>query len=123
MIPAWLKYYWRGRKQTETIKVSRPRPAAIRLDQWRHSPVLTTDARRVLDMPLTKAMLDVLYAESPSNYQLASLGIRAEDRAALQAKTEGYHMCLDFLESLGVPVEDDRAPLEATFESPEVEPK
>lgn len=117
---SWLSNYWRRRGRTEAIKLSPPRPAAIRLDQWRHSPVLTTDARRVLDMPITKAMLDVLYAESPSNYQLASLGIRAEDRAALQAKTEGYHMCLDFLESLGVPVEDDREPLQATFEPPEV---
>jgi len=68
---------------------------------------------------LKSSMLDVLYVESPSGYQLAALGIRAEDRAALQAKTEGYHMCLDFLEAMGMPIEDDKAPIEATFEPPE----
>lgn len=115
----WWRIFRKPRKPVASIKLQPPRPASIRLDQWRRSPALTTDSRRILDMPITKAMLDVLYAESPSNYQLASLGIRTEDRAALQAKTEGYHMCLDFLESLGVPVEDDRAPLEATFEPPE----
>jgi hypothetical protein len=93
--------------------------SSIRLDEWRRSPTLITAAQSILALKEMRSMLDVLYGESPANYQLAILGIRAEDRAALQAKTEGYHMCLDFLESLGMPIEDDKPPIEATFEPPE----
>ncbi len=114
----WRRFFSR-RVSLQTISIIPTRSGVVRIDQWRRSPALVSNARRVLDIPVTRSMLDVLHAESPSNYQLASLGIRAEDRAALQAKTEGYHMCLDFLEALGIAIEDDKPPLEATFEPAE----
>lgn len=115
-----MKWPWQ-KTAPAPIMVMRPssRSSAMRLDAWRRSPPLVTESRRILDIPAMRSMLDVLHGESPSNYQLASLGISQQDRAALQAKTEGYHMCLDFLEAMGVPIEEDKPPMEATFEPPE----
>lgn len=92
--------------------------STIGLEDWQKDESLVSLAADVLSDPRTAQMLSVLRAESPANYGLPPLGISVEDRAAFQARTEGYHLCLNNFEALGkltvVPTES-----EPTFEAPE----
>lgn len=101
-----------------------PRPkrqyheSTIGLSDWQADPTLVSLAADVLADPRTAQMLAALRAESPANYGLAALGVSMEDRAAWQARTQGYLLCLNNFEALGklTVVSTESEP---TFEPPE----
>lgn len=104
--------------------ISRPKrkyhESTIGLEDWQKDESLVSLAADVLADPRTAQMLSVLRAESPANYGLAPLGVSFEDRAAFQARTEGYHLALNNFEALGklTVVSTESEP---TFEPPETD--
>lgn len=92
-------------------------PMELRLEDWQINESLVTKAAAVLKSDKMKLMLAVLRTESPSNYGLPELGVSAEDRAAYQSRTEGYHQCLNNLELLGE-LKKTRIRSEPTYEDP-----
>jgi len=88
--------------------------AKLRLYEWRRSPKLVTEARRVFELESFRIMLDVLKNENPANLVLP-LGSTPADRSAIQCRAEGYAMALANLEAMCNPAET-MEPLEATFE-------
>jgi len=95
-------------------------PLNLRLVDWRKNGALVTKAGMVLKQQTLRAMLQVLKNETPANLGLAIVGTRPEDRAALQAKIEGFHLAINMLESMDKPI-TKQEPLVATFEAPEQE--
>lgn len=93
-------------------------PLNLRLVDWRKNGALTTKAGMVLKQQTMRAMLQVLKNETPANYAMAIAGTRTEDRAALQARIEGFHIAINMLESMDKPL-TKAEPLVATFEPPE----
>lgn len=93
-------------------------PLNLRLVEWRKNGALTTKAGMVLKQQTMRAMLQVLKNETPANLGFQAVGSRTEDRAALQAKIEGFHLAINMLESMDKPI-TNKEPLQATFEPPE----
>lgn len=91
-----------SRKRAKSVHPKRQyHESTIGLEEWHKDPSLVSLAQTVLSDPRTAQMLAVLRAESPANYGLAPLGVSLEDRAAFQARTEGYHLALNNFEALG----------------------
>ena len=111
-------------KRAKSVHLIPPRPkrhyleSTIGLEDWQKDESLVSMAASLLADPRTAQMLSVLRAESPANYGLSTLGVTFEDRAAFQARTEGYHLCLNNFEALGklIAVLPESEP---TFEPPE----
>lgn len=61
---------------------------------------LVGTAQKVLNSAEFKLMLVTLRNESPSSY-VFSKGASRDDRAALQARTEGYQICINNLLAMG----------------------
>jgi hypothetical protein len=98
--------------------VIRRDPTRITLDEWRSDLASVKLARKFLDDPEFRLMVDVLRTSHLVNYVMDMRGVAIEDRAAMQARGEGYTMCLINLEALG----DFRKPkqeIEPTFEEEE----
>lgn len=104
-------------KPTEISQID---PLSLRLHEWRRNQVLLNKALLALRLQTVRAMLQVLKNESPANIALQTLHSRVEDRAALQAKIEGFHLAINMLESMDKPIVD-KQPIPATFEQPEGE--
>lgn len=101
-----------------TIEFIQLDPLQLRLVDWRKSGLLTTKAGMALKQQTIRAMIQVLKNETPANYAMAIAGTRTEDRAALQARIEGFHLAINMLESMDKPL-TKQEPLVATFEPPE----
>ena len=87
--------------QKKEVKVTvLPRVATkLRLFEWQADQELTTSARRVLSDATVQLMIAVLHNEHPA-FIYSDAG-SLEDRAILQARSEGYTMALANLEALG----------------------
>jgi hypothetical protein len=86
------------------------------IDEWRSNPDSVAAARKVLNDPMVRMMLDVCINSSPANE-----GILVSDlalRAVHQAKTEGYHGFLNNLEAMAKPVQVSPI-LEPEFSNPD----
>ena len=104
-------------KDRKKLVIVRRDPSRLTLEEWRGSGVLVKMARKYLENPEFRLMMDVLRNSSYLNYSLAA-GMPMEERAFMQARGEGYCACLSNLEALGdyiVPKDS----MEATFELPE----
>lgn len=100
-----------------SIKVQVVASHTLTLAQWRKQEKLVVDARELLRSHTFQMMLQVLNNEHPARNGFASVGTRAEDRAAHQAKIEGYEACLNKIKELGQPWAISK-PLVATFQPP-----
>lgn len=109
--------FWQRPVRTR-IQVVRRYGFKLRLDEWRSDPVLCNTARKVLDDGNVRLMLDVCRNEHLAMLVLPT-GASAEVRAAVQAMSEGYSMCLNNLEAMAIhqPLTKE---LEPTFEPPEM---
>lgn len=89
--------------------VTRLKPA-----EWRTNPTLVKIAKKFLDDPEFWMMLDCVRNEHPN--QIAFLKIvPLEERALHQARIEGFMMCLNTIEALGIP-QKELEELQATYE-------
>ena len=109
----------RPAKTVSRISIRQVTSTELRLATWQQSPDLVTEGMRLLADRSMQLAIAVLRNESPSNLALPPLGVTSEDRAAHQAKTEGYQLCLNNLEALGR-AGDEPMTLEATFSDPDI---
>lgn len=95
------------------------RPNEISLAQWRTSPDLINAAKKLWRDETFQMMLDVTRLESPANLPLSDTST-TDERAAHQAKIQGYNLFYAILHALTVPI-NLTEPLAETFE-PETKP-
>ena len=100
------------------IKVQIVGSNTLTLMQWRKQEKLVTDAMVLARNPTFQMMLDVLKNEHPARNGFPSVGTRAEDRAAHQAKCEGFEACLNSIKEFSQPWAMSK-PLVARFEPPQ----
>lgn len=103
------------------LVVIRRDPTRITLDEWRRDPASVKLARKFLDNPEFRLMIDVLRTTHIGGYVMGMEGVSLEDRAAMQARGEGYTLCLRDLDALGE-FKKPKEEAEETFE-PEEEPE
>lgn len=97
------------------IKVNVVSSHTLTLMQWRKQEKLVTDAMALARNSTFQMMLQVLYNEHPARNGFASVGTTSEDRAAHQAKTEGFEACLNKIKEMSQPWAISK-PIIATFE-------
>lgn len=100
------------------VRVIHRDPCQLTLDQWRADPRFISIAKKFLDNPEFRLMMDVLRTEHLASYCMTSANI--EQRAVAQARGEGYTMCLNNIEALGQFAAEKRE-VQSTFETPEDE--
>jgi hypothetical protein len=111
--------FWQ--KTEYRVKVITRDRTNLSLDEWRSDQALCNAAGKALLNPNIQAMLDVLRNSHPA-YFVHTGSISMEDRAVLQARSEGYTLALSNLEALAI----HRKPpteVEATFEPEQPEEK
>lgn len=110
-----LRRWWRTRGQKE-VHIQQVHAIATRLtvDVWRSDPGWVATAASVLHDPRVQQMLDAVANSAPC-YEVLPLSASWMDRAALQARQEGYTLALSNLAALakGSALPE---PVEATFE-------
>lgn len=104
------------------IEVERVKSTEIRLREWQKQPHLVEMAKNLFAQPAFKLAIDCLQSEHPCHTVFSALGTNPNDRMVHQAKIEGYEICLNTLLALAQSPKTN-APLEATFEAPEVKRK
>ncbi len=72
----------------------------VTLSEWRSEGTLVSGASRLLSEPHFRLMLDVLNTASPAGWVLNNSS--TEERAAQQARIEGYQMAITNLKSMGI---------------------
>jgi hypothetical protein len=83
--------------------------------------MVTAAAKELRDNQVLRYMIDTVRNSSPVNDVMLDASVEA--RAIKQAQIEGYHLCLNNLESMGI-FEKPEEILEPTFEDPALdEPK
>lgn len=115
----FLKHLFKKRNTPVAIKILEREACNLRLSLWRSDVNLTKAAGRVLNSTDMRLMIDVLQNEHPG----ACIMLRGDqsERAAQQARCEGYTMCLANLKSLAVHQPATQQLGEPTFESEEKE--
>ena len=88
----------------------------LRAFEWRSEQSLVTQAREIFNNPQFQAMLDVVKNESPHNFAYG--GVTLDERAVIQARIEGYQLCINNLESLGS-FQKPKEEIEPTYEGQE----
>lgn len=91
----------------------------LTLTQWRKQEKLVADAMVLARNSTFQMMLAVLVNEHPSRHGFVSVGVSRDDRAAHQAKTEGYEACLNKIKEMSQPWTASK-PLVATFQAPAI---
>lgn len=117
-LKTWLAGFLHKADAASSVDFIQIDPLNLRLADWRKNGALVTKAGMVLKQQTVRAMLQVLKNETPANLGLQLIGTRTEDRAALQARIEGFHLAINMLESMDKPLVKQE-PLVATFEPSE----
>lgn len=110
------------KKKPVPIRVRTVPTTHLRLTDWQSDPNLTSLGLKLLSTPDFQLVLALLRNESPAHYTPPQLGTSSEDRAAHQARTEGYELCLSNLEAIAQPGYDT-APVESTFAESDILPQ
>lgn len=105
------------RPQPRKLLLIRRISSRLRMSEWKSERDLVRAARKFLSDPEFLALVDVLRNESPINW-ITVRPMTIEDRAVTQARIEGYQLCINNLESLGM-FEKPSEKLEPTFEQPD----
>ena len=100
------------------IKVVMVGSNTLSLDQWRKDSRLVTSAKELARNEVFRMQVAVLENSHPRFLAFQATGVSVEDRAAMQAKCEGYQLCLNNLESMSKEWTISK-PLVATFQTPE----
>lgn len=115
-IHAWLQFL--KREPELRIEVVDSSAHHMTVAECRKQPRVIGMCRASLDTMPVKFMLRALENTNPIN-QAVRFGTAAPDRAALQAMTQGYMMCLSDFRSMGNTPEKAHRKVEATFEPTE----
>jgi hypothetical protein len=90
---------WPWKEKVVKVKVLPREATKLRLFEWQADQELTNQAARVLRDGTVQLMVAVLHNEHPA-FVYSDVG-SLEDRAILQARSEGYTLALANLEALG----------------------
>lgn len=99
------------------IKVVLVSSSSLTLDQWRKDTRLVTSAKELARNEVFRMQVAVLENSHPRFLAFPATGSNQEDRAAMQAKCEGYQLCLNNLEAMSKPWTISK-PLVSTFQNP-----
>lgn len=99
------------------IKVQVVSSHTLTLAQWRKQEKLVTDAMALARNPTFQMMLQMLNNEHPSRNGFPSIGTSPDDRAAHQAKCEGFEACINKIKEMSQPWAISK-PLVASFQPP-----
>ena len=93
----------------------------MKLPEWQNSNRRVAQARRLLDQPFGKTMLEILEEHRPEKWFSPQLriGAPAHDHSRMLGWTEGYNYALEIIRSMAKAPFKAPAPLTATFEEPE----
>lgn len=103
-----------------TIRIQTRESWRLTLDEWRKDETLVAESIKLSKDQTFKAQVDVLRVEHPFRWRFAEIGVSPDDRAAHQARAEGYELCLAKLEAFSKPFKSI-ATLRETFTNPEPE--
>lgn len=107
-----MRFPWRRRRLLR-IEPVRREVSRLTVAEWRADPGWAAMAATVLADPRLQQMLDAV-ANSAPGFEVLPLSAGPHERAAQQARGEGYTMALANLAALGRQ-EAMREPVEATF--------
>lgn len=99
------------------LKVQLVSSATLTLEQWRKDQRLVAAAKELTRNETFRMAMAVLENSHPRLLAFPSINTTTEDRAAMQAKIEGYQLCLNNLESMSRDYSLSK-PLVATFKPP-----
>lgn len=102
-------------KHKEVITYTTRDRLDMKAEEWRMNSELLASAKNLQSSPVFKAMMDVLDAEAPSNYEL-TISNDLNNRVVHQCRVEGYNRCKNILLSLATPIKIKRDELQVTFE-------
>lgn len=110
------KLFHKERQPVEPpIKVQLVSSHTLTLTQWRKQEKLVADAMTLSRNPTFQMMLQVLQNEHPARNGFVSVGVSADDRAAHQAKIEGFEACINKIREMSQPWTISK-PIVATFQ-------
>lgn len=111
----WAKLKKRfSRNKPDHLKRFRVAPFTLTLEQWQKSEQLVSEMAKISEIPIWRAMMQMMRNECPSGIKLPQRGALVTDRVALQCHIEGYRMALNNLEAVSsIAIMDE--PPEATF--------
>ena len=90
-------------------------PVKLTLEQWQRNDQLVTEMLKISNLPVWRAMLDVMRNECPAfNVGFDPKGTLMTDRASLQSQTEGYMMAINNLEAMSN-LQFEEKQIESTF--------
>lgn len=92
--------------------------SSLTVNEWRKNGDLLQAARKVLEQPDMRLMLDTI--RNTHFYEFDLIGNHPiEQRAIRQAESSGFALAIKMLKSLGEPLPSQEMP-EATFDAPEL---
>lgn len=91
----------------------------MRLQEWCKTESLVEASRVLANNQTYKLQLDVLRSEHPC-HSVMQFGVSPNDRLVMQARIEGYEMCLNNLDAFKTSLKLPER-LEASFEPPQQE--
>lgn len=109
---------WPFKKKPTQFKVIEREPSQLTLAEWMSDATLVGMAQKVHATTEFKLMLQVLRNESPAFWLLKNATI--EDRAAMQARIEGYNLAIANLHGMKRLEKKAQMPV-ATFEPEELQ--
>lgn len=106
-----LKFWQRKPAPEQPIKLT-PKPSYdVTLAEWRKNENLLSAAKILVGNHTFKCMMDVLDNEHPG-HKGVPLGTLPHDRAALQARAEGYQLAVNNLWAMAEKAENRKEPQE-----------
>jgi hypothetical protein len=109
--------FWRRKLRLLRIEPVRREVSRLTVAEWRADPGWAAMAASILSDSRLQQMMDAVANSSPA-FEVLPLGAMPHERAAQQARAEGYTMALANLAALGRQ-EAMRAPVEALFSAEE----
>lgn len=116
------KWFQKPRLPEPEINVQVVPSNSLLLSQWRGNDRLVAAAMQLERDTTYQMQLQVLKNVHPMLFHFADVNVRQEDRAAHQAKIEGYQLCLNNLASFSKKAVASQVP-PVTFAPPESKTK
>ncbi len=118
----YMNWPWKKKTETPPIRVQLVSSSTLTLDQWRKDTRLVSAAKELARNETFRMMIAVLENSHLRFGGFAATGVSQEDRAAKQARDEGYQICLNNLDAMTKPSTVNRMPRE-TWQTPTAQPK
>jgi len=116
-ISNWPILKWFRKKKPVTFRSSKP--LNITIAEWQSNKQLVEAMKKISEQPVWWAFTDMLRNSSPAVVFSFEMGATNVDRAAFQAKIEGYQLALNNIEAACAFPVPEISPSESTFDPEE----